>query len=50
MGLCSEIQTQIEIAIRLGFLGRVKAEEIIDETYQLYKMILGFYNSLGSEP
>jgi four helix bundle protein len=49
MGSCNEIQTQIEISIRLGFLERVKAEEIIDETYQLYKMILGFYNSLGSE-
>ncbi|MBC7867571.1 MAG: four helix bundle protein [Gloeobacteraceae cyanobacterium ES-bin-316] len=46
MGSCNEIQTQLELAARFGFTGRENTDTIIDETSQVYKMILSFYNTL----
>lgn len=46
MGSCNEIQTQMELASRLGYVKKEKAEEVIEEALQVFKMILGFYNTL----
>ena len=49
MGSVNEAQTQIELAFRIGYLGREVYESLINEGVQIYKMILGFYNSLSDE-
>jgi four helix bundle protein len=46
MGSCNELQTQIELAKRFGFILEENANKITDEAFQIYKMILSFYNSL----
>lgn len=46
MGSCNKIQTQLELATRFGFKKKEKADKIGDETFQVYKMILSFYNTL----
>ena len=46
MGSCNEIQTQMELASRFGYDDEEKAEEVIEEALQVFKMILGFYNTL----
>jgi four helix bundle protein len=46
MGSCNELQTQIELAKRFGFILEDKANKLIDEAFQIYKMVLSFYNTL----
>lgn len=46
MGSCNEIQTQMELASRFGYIEKDRAEEVIQEALQVFKMILGFYNTL----
>lgn len=46
MGSCNEIQTQIELSIRFNYIEKATGDKIIDEAFQVYKMILAFYNSL----
>ncbi len=46
MGSCNELQTQIELARRLGFLLDQAANKLLDEAFQIYKMILAYYNTL----
>ena len=49
MGSINEAQTQIELAGRVQYLKNEIADSLIDEAVQIYKMILGFYNSLKDE-
>ena len=49
MGSINEAQTQIELANRLSYLAPEDYEFLIDEAIQIYKMILGFYNSLRDD-
>lgn len=46
MGSCNEIITQLELSHRLLFISGEQKEKLIDEATQIYKMILGFYNTL----
>ena len=47
MGSCNEIQTQLELAKRFNYVTKESGDKVIDEAFQVYKMILAFYNSLG---
>ncbi len=49
MGSCNEIQTQTELAGRFNYISNEIRTQILDESIQVYKMILGFYNSLKDE-
>jgi four helix bundle protein len=49
MGSINEVQTQIELACRVNYLSKEVYEPLIDEALQIYKMILGFYNSLKDD-
>ena len=49
MGSINEAQTQIELAHRVKYLSKEVYESLIDEALQIYKMILGFYNSLKDD-
>ena len=46
MKSANEAQTQIELACRVKYLEREITDLLIDETLQIYKMILAFYKSL----
>jgi len=46
MGSCNEIQTQVELSVRLNYITREDGDKIMDEAYQVYRMILAFYNTL----
>ncbi len=46
MGSCNELITQIELSNKLKFISEEQKNKLIDEATQIYKMILGFYNSL----
>lgn len=46
MGSCNELITQLELSYRLSFISSEQKDELIDEATQIYKMILGFYNTL----
>jgi four helix bundle protein len=46
MGSCNELQTQIELSRRLEYLTDQVADKILDEAFQIYNMILTYYNSL----
>jgi four helix bundle protein len=46
MGSCNEIITQLELSSRLKFIPSEQKDELIDEATQIYKMSLGFYNTL----
>lgn len=46
MGSCNELLTQLELALRLNFISQQQHLKLSDEGSQIYKMILGFYNSL----
>jgi four helix bundle protein len=46
MGSCNELITQIELAFRLKFVLVELRDKLTEEATQIYKMILGFYNSL----
>ena len=47
MGSCNEIITQVELAQRLKYISKSITDKLIDEANQIYKMILGFYNTLS---
>jgi len=49
MGSINEAQTQIELAHRVNYLSKDVYDSLIDEAFQIYKMILAFYNSLKDE-
>lgn len=49
MGSCNELQTQIELAKRFNYITKDSLDTIINETLQVYKMILAFYNTLVCE-
>lgn len=49
MGSCNEVQTQVELAGRFNYISVEVKHTIVDEALQLYKMILGFYNSLKDD-
>jgi four helix bundle protein len=49
MGSCNELQTQLELSFRLNYIINYLSNELVDETFQVYKMILAFYNSLSSD-
>jgi four helix bundle protein len=46
MGSCNELQTQIELSRRIGYLSNEEANKILDEALQIYRVILAYYNSL----
>ena len=46
MGSDNELQTQIELSRRIGYITDEDAFDIIEEASQIYKMILGYYNGL----
>ena len=46
MGSINETQTQIELGYRIKLIKKEIYEVVIDEALQIYKMILGFYNTL----
>ncbi len=47
MGSCNEIITHVELAYRLKFIKEEAKDKSIDEANQIYRMILGFYNTLN---
>lgn len=47
MGSCNELITQVELSYRLNFISLRQKDLLIDEATQIYKMILGFYNTLN---
>ena len=47
MGSINEVQTQIELAHRFGYIKKEIFDAFIDEALQIYRMIFAFYNSLG---
>ena len=47
MGSCNELQTQLELSKRFGYLEEADASRVTDEVNQLYRMILSFYNTLN---
>ena len=49
MGSINEAQTQIELAYRVNYISKEVHDILVDEALQIYKMILGFYNSLKDE-
>lgn len=49
MGSCNEIQTQVELSFRFKYITKEVLNEVVSETFQIYKMILAFYNSLKDE-
>jgi len=49
MGSRNEVQTQIELSYRFGYINKEVLDKIADEALQIYKMILSFYNSLKDE-
>ena len=46
MGSCNELQTQLELSKRFEYLDVIEADQLLDETLQIYRMILSYYNSL----
>ncbi len=46
IGSLNELQTQLELAFRIGYLEKKSFESLSEEALQIYKMILSFYNSL----
>jgi len=46
MGSCNELQTQIELAFRFGYVDDITRSESIDETCQIFSMIYKFYLTL----
>jgi len=46
MGSCNELQTQLELSRGLEYLTDRVADKILDETFQIYNMILVYYNRL----
>ena len=46
MGSCNGLITQLELSKRLQFISSEEKDKLVDEATQIYKMILGFYNSL----
>ena len=46
MGSVNEVQTQLELAYRIGFIECGTFEQMAEEAKQIYKMILGFHNTL----
>jgi four helix bundle protein len=46
MGSCNEVQTQIELSFRFKFIKKEVLEKVVEETIQIYRMILTFYHSL----
>jgi four helix bundle protein len=49
MGSINEVQTQIELACRVNYISKEVYEPLINEALQIYKMILGFYNTLKDD-
>ncbi len=49
MGSINEVQTQIELAYRVNYIGKENYDYLIGEALQIYKMILAFYNSLKDD-
>ncbi|MCF3111842.1 four helix bundle protein [Niabella sp. CC-SYL272] len=49
MGSINEVQTQLELAIRLKYLKGFESVGLVDEGLQIYKMILVFYNGLKED-
>jgi four helix bundle protein len=49
MGSCNELQTQLELSKRFNYITQEPADKIIDEVFQVYKMILAFYKTLGND-
>ena len=47
MGSCNEAITQLELSFKLKFISQEQRDDLIDEANQIYKMVLGFYNSLS---
>ena len=47
MGSINEVQTQIELSHRFGYIKKEIFDPLIDEALQIYRMIFAFYNSLG---
>jgi four helix bundle protein len=46
MGSCNELQTQLELACRFGYIDDATRVTIIVEACQIYSMIYTFYRSL----
>ncbi|CAN5269281.1 four helix bundle protein [soil metagenome] len=45
MGSCNELITQLELSYRLQYISVDNKNKLIEEATQIYKMILGFYNT-----
>lgn len=46
MGSCNEAITQLELSYKLKYISGMQRNKMIDEANQIYRMILGFYNTL----
>jgi four helix bundle protein len=49
MGSANEAQTQIIVAFRVKYIDKDRADLLVEEALQIYKMILAFYNTLNDE-
>jgi four helix bundle protein len=49
MGSCNELQTQLELAYRFGYIKKEILDKMAGEALQIYKMVLTFYNSLKDD-
>jgi four helix bundle protein len=49
-GAINELQTQLELAASLNFLGKESAEPILDLSVEVAKLINGLLGVLGQEP
>ena len=49
MGSCNEVQTQLELAFRFSYIKKEVLDKLINETTQVYKMMLAFYNTLKAD-
>jgi len=48
-GSLMEVETQILIAVRLGYLNQIVAEQITERTAEVGRLINGLSNSLGNK-
>lgn len=46
MGSCNELQTQLELAFRFGYISEAERDLVINEGCQIYSMLYTFFRSL----
>ena len=49
MGSCNEVHTQLELSYRLKYINLEVRDRLSQESFEIYKMLLSFYNSLKDD-